>query len=107
MIVLALLEIFRGQGGVGKVADTYATTPSPVNMPNDKGVSTNPSGKTDKGKEEKGKSTNPEPKSSAPPNLSRKFKFIRPVVETQCINLQQNVVKHNKTMRKMIIKIRD
>ena len=57
-------------------------------MPNDKGASTKPRGKDGKGKDGKGKLKKPESKSPAPPNLSGKYEFIRPVVETQRIYLQ-------------------
>ena len=76
-------------------------------MPNDKGASTKPRGKDGKGKDGKGKFKKTESKSPAPLNLSGKYKFTRPVVETQHIYLQRNMVGHTQTMRKTVLKIRD
>ena len=77
-------------------------------MPNNKGALTEPREEKSNVKKGSGKSeTAPKPKLPAPPNLSGKFKFIRPAVEAPCINLQCNMVKHTKPMRKMFIEIYD
>jgi hypothetical protein len=78
-------------------------------MPNDNGATTNTRGPAGRSKSSRKGSAaaNPASKQLKPPDLSGKFQFIAPIVESQRIILQHTMVNHTKTMRKTMTDIRD
>ena len=78
-------------------------------MPNGIGATTNSRGPSGRSKSSRKGSAaaNPASKQLKPPDLSGKYKFITPVVDSQRNILQHTMVNHTKSMRKMMTNIRD